>query len=247
LESGFTQHQYIMFRHYDADHPHLHILVNRIGYDGKVLSDSNDFARGEKVIRELEKRYKLTQVASSQQAKQRAATKDEWEMMKRTKTPSHKMKLQTIIKDALSTKDKLTCSEFMQALQARGVEARFNIASTGYVSGISYSYKGMIMTGSKLGNDFKWTSIKNRIDYEQERDHSVIRQANAGATPRQPNQSSDPLYMNSNSSTSKDFDLVSILDKQPLDNVIQTEVQSGLDPKSALGLNLKKKKKRRRL
>src|SRR5690606_11459505 len=36
--NGFTQHQYIMFRHYDADHPHLHILVNRIGYDGSVLS-----------------------------------------------------------------------------------------------------------------------------------------------------------------------------------------------------------------
>ncbi|WCT13679.1 relaxase/mobilization nuclease domain-containing protein [Mucilaginibacter jinjuensis] len=27
---GFTQHQYIIFRHFDADHPHLHILVNRI-------------------------------------------------------------------------------------------------------------------------------------------------------------------------------------------------------------------------
>lgn len=54
-ESGFTQHQYIMFRHHDADYPHLHILVNRIGYDGKVLSDSNDFARCEKILRELEK------------------------------------------------------------------------------------------------------------------------------------------------------------------------------------------------
>jgi len=30
-QNGFTQHQFILFRHYDADHPHLHILVNRIG------------------------------------------------------------------------------------------------------------------------------------------------------------------------------------------------------------------------
>lgn len=55
--NGFTQHQFIMFRHYDADHPHLHILVNRIGYDGSVISDSNDFSRSEKVLRELERKY----------------------------------------------------------------------------------------------------------------------------------------------------------------------------------------------
>ncbi|GAC1314047.1 MAG: hypothetical protein NVSMB24_38200 [Mucilaginibacter sp.] len=42
-QMGFNQHQYIIFRHFDADHPHLHILVNRIGYDGTVVSDSNDF------------------------------------------------------------------------------------------------------------------------------------------------------------------------------------------------------------
>jgi hypothetical protein len=46
--NGFNQHHYIMFRHYDADHPHLHILVNRIGYDGQVASDSNDYARSER-------------------------------------------------------------------------------------------------------------------------------------------------------------------------------------------------------
>ena len=63
--NGFNQHQYIMFRHNDAGHPHFHILVNRIGYDGSVVSDSNDYARSEKVLRDLEKKYNLTQVVSS--------------------------------------------------------------------------------------------------------------------------------------------------------------------------------------
>jgi hypothetical protein len=36
----------------------------------------------------------------------------------------------------------------------------------------------MIITGAKLGNDYKWTSIKNIIDYEQERDRAAIHQAN---------------------------------------------------------------------
>ena len=84
------------------------------------------------------------------------------------------MQLQAIIKDALASKSKLTCSEFIQALEAKGVNILFNQASTGYVSGISYSYDGTKITGAKLGNDFKWTSIKGIIDYERERDLLVI-------------------------------------------------------------------------
>ena len=61
---------------------------------------------------------------------------------------------------------------------AKGVDVLFNQASTGYVSGISYSYQGMIITGAKLGNDFKWSSIKNTINYEQERDRTTIHEAN---------------------------------------------------------------------
>lgn len=176
--SGFKQHQYIMFRHNDADHPHLHILVNRIGYDGKVMSNSNDYARCEKVLRELEKKYKLTQVISSRQAKERGMTKNELEMMKRTNTPSEKMAMQTILKGVLKSKSQLTTNEFISKLSAQGVDVLFNQASTGYVSGISYGYKGMIVKGGKLGNDFKWSAIKNKIDYEQERDRTTIHEAN---------------------------------------------------------------------
>ncbi|MEP6738248.1 MAG: relaxase/mobilization nuclease domain-containing protein, partial [Chryseolinea sp.] len=114
-DTGFDQHQFIIFRHHDSHHPHLHVLVNRIGYDGKVLSDSNDFARSEKVLRGLEKKYKLTQVISSKQASERAVTKDELEMMKRTGEPSNKARLQNIIKDILHMKQTLTSSEFIQA------------------------------------------------------------------------------------------------------------------------------------
>ena len=41
----------------------------------------------------------------------------------------------------------------------------------------------MIITGAKLGNDFKWSSIKNTINYEQERDRSTIHEANARSKP----------------------------------------------------------------
>jgi hypothetical protein len=202
-ESGFTQHQYIMFRHHDANHPHLHILVNRIGYDGKVLSDSNDFAQCEKILRDLEKKYNLTEVISSKQAKGRAVTKDELEMMKRTNAPSHKMQLQQIIKHTLTSKLNLSTSEFVKALEDKGINILFNQASTGYVSGISYSYEGMTFTGSKLGNDFKWTTIKNSIDYEQEKDHAIIHETNARTKSINPNTISGSINLDENTKDSR--------------------------------------------
>lgn len=179
--NGFTQHQFIIFRHYDAGHPHLHILVNRINYDGQVLTDSNDFARSERVIRGLEKKYGLSATASSKQAKERALTKDEIEMMRRTDEPSIKLQLQTVVKNILSRETNLTCSAFVQALEKNGIDTQFNVAFTGHVSGISYAYNGMVITGSKLGGEFKWTTLKNRIDYNKERDGQFILETNLRA------------------------------------------------------------------
>lgn len=182
--NGFTQHQFIMFRHRDANHPHLHILVNRIGYDGSVLSDSNDFARSEKVLRELEKKYGLTEVVSSRQANRRAITKDELEMMKRTNDASAKIKLQVVIGKILQENPEMNLSQFVSKLAEKGIDVLFNQASTGYVSGISYTLGDFVMTGSKLGSDFKWKSIANRMGYVQERDHSVISDANSRTNQR---------------------------------------------------------------
>lgn len=181
---GFDQHQYAIFRHFDADHPHMHILANRIGYDGKVLSDSKDYQRSEQILRKLEKQYGLTEVISSRQAKERAMTKNELEMMKRTDEPSVKMKLQVTIKNLLTQKP--TAEQFIKHLEAQGINVLFNQASTGFISGISYGYDGMQFKGAHLGNAYKWQAIKNAINYEQERDCTAIYQANIRTRANQP-------------------------------------------------------------
>jgi hypothetical protein len=173
---GFDQHQFAIFRHFDADHPHFHILVNRIGYDGSVVVDSQDYKRSERVLRKLEKQYGLTKVISSKQAQERAMTKNELEMIKRTDEPSFKLKLQITIKAILDKKP--TAGQFINLLEAKGINVLFNQASTGFVSGISYGYNGMQFKGAHLGNAYKWQAIKNGIGYEQERDRKAIYEAN---------------------------------------------------------------------
>ncbi len=176
-DSGFTQHQYILFRHHDAEHPHVHLLVNRIGFDGSIISDSNDYAKAEEILRGLEVKHRLREVPSSKYTKERAVTHDELEMMKRTKAPSVKVKLHVQLKNIL--KQKLTTDQFIVALEKRGINVLFNQATTGYISGISFGYEGMLFKGGSLGNDYKWSSLKNSINYDLERDRESIMQANA--------------------------------------------------------------------
>lgn len=249
--NGFTQHQFIMFRHHDADHPHLHLLVNRIGYDGSVVSDSNDFSRSEKVLRELEKKYKLTQVMPSQEAKVRAITKDELEMMRRTNTPSHKMKLQSIIRKILQDKPGLTTEEFIKALRNNRINVLFNQASTGYVSGITFGYDGVIIKGAKLGNDFKWSSIKSRIIYDQERDRAMIQQINAkvksgngDAKVVQSDQQDDGRLCNI-PELSKSPIPTPLIDGRSLENLIRADPQPEIDVERVLKLKRKKRRRRR--
>jgi len=184
---GFDQHQYAIFRHFDADHPHMHILVNRITYDGTVLSDSKDYQRSEQILRKLEKQYRLTEVISSRQAKERAMTKNELEMMKRTDEPSVKMKLQVTIKNLLTQKP--TAEQF----EAHGINVLFNQASTGFVSGISYGYEGMQFKGAHLGNAYKWQAVKNTINYEQKRDRTAIYEANVRTRANQPKRTAQSI------------------------------------------------------
>jgi hypothetical protein len=173
---GFDQHQYAIFRHFDAGHPHVHLLVNRIGYDGSLVSDSNDYQRTENILRRLERKYGLTPVLNSKQAPERATTKNELELVKRKNKPSTKQKLQILIR-AL-TENKPTTEQFIKALESRGINVLFNQASTGFVSGISFGYEGLLFKGAHLGQAYKWQAVKQSISYEPERDRETISQGN---------------------------------------------------------------------
>ncbi|MBX2943600.1 MAG: relaxase/mobilization nuclease domain-containing protein [Cyclobacteriaceae bacterium] len=59
---GLDQTQYVIISHSDTDHPHIHIVANRINDEGKTISDSNNWRRSETLCRELVKKYQLTPV-----------------------------------------------------------------------------------------------------------------------------------------------------------------------------------------
>ena len=63
-ELGFEKNQFIAVTHNDTGHLHLHIVVNRVGFDGKTLSDSNNYKKIATYCRKMEVKYNLKQVLS---------------------------------------------------------------------------------------------------------------------------------------------------------------------------------------
>ncbi len=196
-DMGYNNNQYIVSRHTDTEHPHIHILVNRISLDGSVVSDSYDYKRQEVVMRKLEKEHGLVQVLSSHEVGRKATTKGEVEHALRTNEPSARMKLQNIIDTALARNANTSFHEFAENLLVQGVETKLNKASTETVSGISFSLNGVSFKGSKLGKAYTWNSLKNRgliyenghiTRYEQNKSNTNKEQSNTEYTNgEQPN------------------------------------------------------------
>jgi hypothetical protein len=61
---GFEKNQFIALTHKDTGHLHLHIVVNRVDFDGKTLSDSNNYKKIAAYCRKMELQYNLKQVLS---------------------------------------------------------------------------------------------------------------------------------------------------------------------------------------
>ncbi len=176
MKMGFDNNQFIMYRHTDTQHEHIHIIANRIRYCGKLVSDSHIKRRSREILNDLEKKYGLTQISKTSSAK-KSLTQKEIEKTLRTGHLPIKLILQKKIDSVISRST--DTKEFITLLQKQNISPKFNVSkTTGRVSGISFRYQDVVYKGSTLGKKFSWNRITKQIDYEQTRDHSLILWAN---------------------------------------------------------------------
>ena len=165
---GFGESQYVVYRHSDKDHDHVHIVASRIRItDGTTVNDSWDYVRSEKLIRELEHKYELTPTVSSNQKQQRGQTTGEMRLIERTGTSSVRTKLQQVI-DA-ETVEPITMPELVNRLKDLRIDAQVSITRTGKIKGISYQKEGVATSGTHLGKAYTFGGLQKhrRISYDQ--------------------------------------------------------------------------------
>lgn len=195
---GFDDNQYIMYRHDDQSHQHIHIVANRVKLSGALVSDSRDYERSERLVRKLEKKFGLSELPDASLEREAALTQKEIEKSLRTGKAPIKSLLQHHLREAL--KRSATTEEFLYELLSRNIRPKFNISkTTGRVSGISFKYEEVIYKGSSLGRKYSWNNIIKQIDYEQIRDRTVIlennhpEQGNKGVVAPDTGQSSNTI------------------------------------------------------
>lgn len=182
---GFDSNAYIVYRHFDTEHSHVHVVTNRVKFSGEVVSDSQDFKRSEALVRKLEVKYNLTQFIAKQESN--VLSKGEIEKCLRTGNVPERLELQNIIFEILNQNNSL--EEFIKKLKQNGVKAKLNKSSTtGYISGISFEFKGINYKGSGVHKNASWNNIKTKIrNYEQDRNHSIVPENTTGIRPNEKN------------------------------------------------------------
>ena len=177
MSMGFDDNQYIMYRHQDQEHEHIHIIANRVKFSGELVSDSKDYERSEQLVRKLELEYNLSQLEDNKLTRNATITQKEIQKVFRTGEPPMKLILQYHLENSISNSKNTT--ELIRELDAKNISPKFNLSkSTGRVTGISFRYKETLYKGSSLGRQYSWNNIIKRIDYEQDRDRTIIFETN---------------------------------------------------------------------
>lgn len=190
---GIADTQILIVRHFDKEHPHVHIAFNRIANDGRTISDRNERIRSTRICKELTQKYGLYFADGKEQVKRH-----------RLKEPDKtKYELYSILKTEVSR-----CGNWnmlIANLKKQGVDVRFKYkGSSEDVQGVVFSKNGYSFSGSKIDRRFSYSKIdavlnanrheeRQRVMGSQATDHELSMQQSPQFEPR----SSDELYSGS--------------------------------------------------
>jgi len=180
------QSQWCIWKH-DEDE-HIHVIANRVQLDGKIYLGQNENLKNTRIIAQLEREFGLTitkGVEYDDQGKivmpeKKQPKKPELEKAVRTGDKPPRLVLQEVIIAALA--DRPTITAFLERLDAAGVEAIPNVASTGRMNGFAFRLDGVKFSGSELGAAFKWAALQKGLDYDETRDRAELARRKSAAT-----------------------------------------------------------------
>jgi hypothetical protein len=162
----FTGSQYVIYRHHDQEHDHIHIALCRTRLsDGTTVSDRWDFRRAEVLIRQLEKKYQLEPVQPSWEKQVHSPTTGEMRLSEATGIVPVRTRLQRQISQA--TQSRITMPQLISYLKSQGINVRLRQSRMG-ITGISYELDGIAFSGSRLGAAYSFPGLQKHqgVEYD---------------------------------------------------------------------------------
>lgn len=180
---GIKNTQFILVRHNNTDNPHCHLVYNRIGYDGKVISSQGDYKHNEIATKKLKDKYGLTY----------AEDKSKTNIEKLRPVEQVKYEIHNAVKNAL--RHSKTWKQFNINLAGQGVKLEFvkrsrDIKSINDIQGIRFSKDGLTFKASQISRDFSFAKLNARLSWntsetEQGLDSKKLKQEQTAYNPPQ--------------------------------------------------------------
>ena len=162
---GYGDTQSLIVRHSDRQHPHLHICINRIGNNGKTISDRNEKYRSTKICRELTERYGLT-IGEGKQEVNRLRLRGEDKL---------RYEIFDTIKSILPQSQ--TWKDFVVGLAQQGITTRFKTkGNTDVVQGIIFQKDGCCFCGSKIDRSCSFSRLNAAIERNSHKQEQINKQ-----------------------------------------------------------------------
>lgn len=186
---GVKDTQILVVRHFDKEHPHVHIAFNRIANDGRTISDRNERIRSTRICKELTRKYNLYFASCKEQVKRH-----------RLKEPDKtKYELYSLLKSEV-----LRCGNWQQLavnLEQQGVEMQFKYkGKSDEVQGVVFSKNGYSFSGSKIDRQFSHSKIDAALNANRQEGQQRMMTGNQvpeQSTPQFEPTGSDDLYSGS--------------------------------------------------
>lgn len=145
---GIRNTQFFIARHFDKEHPHVHIAFNRIDNNGNTISDKHERLRNTRICKELTLKYGLHMANGKENVKRN-----------RLKEPDKtKYELYDILKMEVGR-----CGNWnvlVANLKRQGAEVHFSHrGQTDEIQGVVFSKNGYHFNGSKVDRRFSYSKI----------------------------------------------------------------------------------------
>ena len=145
---GIRDTQFFIARHFDKEHPHVHIAFNRIDNNGNTISDRHERLRSTRICKELTKKYGLHMANGKENVKRN-----------RLKEPDKtKYELYDILKAEVGR-----CSNWnvlVTNLKSQGVDVHFSYrGQANEIQGVIFTKNGYCFNGSKVDRRFSYSKI----------------------------------------------------------------------------------------
>ncbi len=167
LKMGYKNTQWIAVRHHDTEHPHLHLVINRIDNNGNRISDKNEKLRNTKVCMELTQKHGLYIATGKENVNEH-----------RLKEPD-KTRYEIYHAIHLAIPKCTNWQQLSAELKKSGITTELiKNGNTDKIQGVRFGRNEYAFNGSKIDRAFSYSKISTQLQQNQQ-DEAVQQEQNS--------------------------------------------------------------------